>query len=68
MRAGIEAVNAELKTVHGRGNVWTRGILRVAFAVRMKALACNVKRFLRYSCARMLENVPKMVQNVVKEG
>ncbi|MBF0282895.1 MAG: transposase [Magnetococcales bacterium] len=59
---GIESVNAELKTAHGLAKVWTRGLLRVAFAVRMKALACNVKRFLRYSCARLLEKSPEMAQ------
>jgi hypothetical protein len=65
IRAGIESTNAECKTAHRLGKVWTRGLFRVAFAVRMKALACNVKRFLRYSCAQLLEKAPEMAQNAV---
>ena len=65
IRAGIESTNAECKTAHGLDKVWTRGLQRVGFAVRMKALACNVKRFLRHSCARMLAQVPEMVPNAV---
>ena len=53
IRAGIESVNAALKTAHGLGKVWTRRLIRVAFAVRMKALASNVKRFLRYQSVLM---------------
>ena len=51
-RSGIEATVHELKTGHGLGRVWTRGKDRVTFAVFMKALACNVKRFARVWCAR----------------
>ena len=65
IRAGIESTNAECKTAHGLDKVWTRSLQRVGFAVRMKALACNVKRFLRHSCARMLKQVPEMVTNAV---
>ncbi|WP_420903753.1 transposase [Candidatus Magnetaquiglobus chichijimensis] len=61
IRAGIESLNAELKTAHGLGKVWTRGLLRVTFAATMKALACNLKRFMRYSCARMPEKSPEML-------
>ena len=63
IRAGIESVNAALKTAHGLGKVWTRGLLRVAFAAKMKALAGNVKRFMRYSCAKLLEKPPEMAKN-----
>ncbi|MBF0368216.1 MAG: transposase [Magnetococcales bacterium] len=59
IRAGGESVNAALKTAHGLGKVWTRRLIRVAFAVRMKALASNVKRFLRYRCAQMAGKVEK---------
>lgn len=61
IRAGIESVNAELKTAHGLGKVWTRGLFRVTFAATMKALACNVKRFMRYSCALLTENQPEIL-------
>jgi hypothetical protein len=61
IRAGIESVNAELKTAHGLGKVWTRGLLRVAFAATMKALACNVKRFMRHTCAQLRKNQGEMV-------
>ncbi|WP_081436180.1 transposase [Magnetococcus marinus] len=53
IRAGGESVNAALKTAHGLGKVWTRRLQRVTFAVTMKALASNVKRFLRYQCVQM---------------
>lgn len=58
-RAGIESVNAECKTAHGLGKVWSRGLPRVTFAATMKLLACNVKRFMRHSCALILESERK---------
>ncbi|MEO5368414.1 MAG: transposase [Magnetococcus sp. WYHC-3] len=61
IRAGIESVNAALKTAHGLDKVWTRGLPRVSFAVKMKALASNVKRFLRHSCAQLPSKSPEMV-------
>ncbi|MHB8763424.1 MAG: transposase [Deferrisomatales bacterium] len=51
-RSGMEATNHELKTGHGLGRLWTRGLARVTFAVFMKALACNVKRYARYRSER----------------
>ncbi len=52
-RSGIEATNAALKTAHGLAKLWARGRPRVTFAVLMKALALNVKRYARVQCARM---------------
>lgn len=54
IRAGIESTNAEGKTAHGLDKVWSRGLSRVTFAGTMKALAINVKRFMRYQCAQIL--------------
>lgn len=56
IRSGIESTNAECKTAHGMGKLWSRGLPRVSFAVVMKALACNVKRFMRHRCALNSEN------------
>lgn len=54
IRAGIEATNSELKRAHGMGRLRVRGESRVKLAVYLKALACNVKRALRYWCERAL--------------
>jgi hypothetical protein len=51
-RSGMEATNHELKTGHDLDQIWTRGLERVTFAVLMKALACNVKRYARYRCGQ----------------
>jgi len=51
-RAGIEATNSELKRAHGLGRLRIRGLLRVRLAVHLKALACNVKRMVRYLVER----------------
>ena len=51
-RAGIEATNSELKRAHGIGRLRIRGLLRVRLAVHLKALACNVKRMVRYLVER----------------
>jgi hypothetical protein len=48
IRAGCEATNSELKRAHGLGRLRVRGELRVKLAVYFKALACNLKRALRY--------------------
>jgi hypothetical protein len=58
MRAGIEATNSELKRKHGLGRLRIRGFLRVRLAVHLKALACNVKRMVKYLAgkARKAEN------------
>jgi hypothetical protein len=47
-RAGIEATNSELKRAHGLGRLRVRGGARVRLAVYFKALACNVKRMVKY--------------------
>jgi hypothetical protein len=52
LRSGIEATNAALKTAHGFAKLWARGKARVTFAVLMKALALNFKRYARVQCAR----------------
>jgi hypothetical protein len=44
IRAGIEATNSELKRGHGLDRLRVRGSPRVALAVYLKALACNIKR------------------------
>ena len=48
IRAGVEATNSELKRKHGLGKLRVRGRPRVGLAVYLKALACNIKRMLRY--------------------
>ncbi len=63
MRSGIESTNAECKTAHGLDEVWTRGQERVSFAATMKTLACNIKRFMRYQCARILEKEENFAGN-----
>ena len=47
-RAGIEATNSELKRAHGLGRLRVRGGARVKLAVYFKALACNIKRMVKY--------------------
>ena len=47
-RAGIEGTNSEIKRVHGLGRLRVRCRTRVRLAVRLKALACDVKRMLQY--------------------
>jgi len=53
LRSGVEATNAALKTAHGFAKLWTRGRDRVTFAVLMKTLALNFKRYARVRCAQM---------------
>jgi hypothetical protein len=60
IRAGSESNMAELKTAHGLDKVWTRSKPKVTFAATMKALACNLKRFMRYQCAQMAGKVEKV--------
>ena len=59
-RSGVESTNAELKTGHGLGKVWARGKQRVTFAVVMKVLAVNIKRFAK---ARNAERALKQAEN-----
>ena len=53
LRSGVEATNAALKTAHGFEKLWARGRDRVTFAVLMKTLALNFKRFARVRCTQM---------------
>ena len=63
IRSGIESTNAECKTAHDLGEVWTRGEPAVTFAATMKVMACNVKRFVRHQCAQLMPKTEEMVQN-----
>ncbi len=49
IRAGIEATNAEMKKVQGLEKLKVRGQPRVNQTVIFKALACNVKRMVKYA-------------------
>lgn len=52
-RAGIEGTNSELKRAHGLGRLRVRQRRRVQLAVHLKALACNVKRLVKYLVRRL---------------
>lgn len=45
IRAGIEAMNSELKQAHGIGRLRVRRVAKVCFAVACKLIACNIKRW-----------------------
>jgi hypothetical protein len=47
VRSGIEATISEADRVTGLKRSWTRGGVRVAMSLYMKALALNIKRFVR---------------------
>jgi hypothetical protein len=64
-RAGIEATNSELKRAHGLGRLRIRGLLRVRLAVHLKALACNVKRMVRYLVERGRKAAQAAAEGVV---
>lgn len=49
IRAGIEATNAEIKKTQGLAKLKVRGKARVNQTVIFKALACNVKRMVKYA-------------------
>lgn len=59
-RAGIEGTNSELKRGQGLGRLRVRGSPRVELAVYLKALACNVKRLVRFA-AKQPEAAPALV-------
>jgi hypothetical protein len=48
IRAGIESTNAEMKTRQGLSKLRVRGQPRVEQTVIFKALACNIKRMVKY--------------------
>lgn len=64
IRAGIEATISELKRSHGFGRLRVRRRPRVLFAVSLKVMACNVKRWLR--AAVKLEKAAAAAQSVAK--
>ncbi|MEW5945976.1 MAG: transposase [bacterium] len=53
IRAGIEGTNSELKRAHGMGRLRVRGQPAVEFAVFMKIIACNVKRYIKARIERL---------------
>jgi hypothetical protein len=61
IRSGIEATNSELKRRHGLGKLRVRGRARVNLAVRMKALALNIKRFVRHFANAASPKVPEVL-------
>jgi hypothetical protein len=65
IRSGIESTNAECKTAHGMGKLWSRGLPTVTFSIVMKVVACNVKRFMRHQCAKNSKNEGKMALGAV---
>jgi NAD-dependent dihydropyrimidine dehydrogenase PreA subunit len=52
-RAGIEGTNSRLKSQTGAGRLRVRGLARVRFAIRLKALGLNILRATRAYAARM---------------
>lgn len=54
IRAGIESTNAEMKKSQGLGRLRVRGQPRVDQTVFFKALACNIKRMVKY-----VQSLPK---------
>jgi hypothetical protein len=48
IRSGIEATNSEMKRCHGLGKLRVRRRVRVNLAVRLKALALNMKRYVQH--------------------
>ena len=47
IRAGIEATHSELKRTHGLGQLRIRRLPKVKMKAKLKACACNVKRWVR---------------------
>jgi hypothetical protein len=66
-RAGIEATNSELKRAHGMGFLRVRGGARVRLAVYFKALACNVKRMVKY-LAEQAKKAAKELQSTLEKA
>lgn len=52
IRAGIESTNAEMKKSQGLAKLRVRGQPRVTQTVCFKALACNIKRMVKYVQSR----------------
>ena len=64
IRAGIESTNGEMKTRQGLGKLRVRRQPVVEQTVIFKALACNVKRMVKY--VQAIQVIPLMPQNGVK--
>jgi len=56
IRSGIEATNSELKRCHGLRKLRVRYKPRVALSTRLKALALNMKRYLKHLVDVSLES------------
>jgi len=63
IRAGIESTNAEMKKSHGLDRLRVRGQPRVDQTVFLKALACNIKRIVKY-----VQSLPKYEQQPQNAG
>lgn len=65
IRAGIEATNSEMKNSQGLGRLKVRGQPRVTHTVIFKALACNVKRMVKYALKELKKaETPKIEGNI----
>jgi len=64
IRAGIESTNGEMKTRQGLGKLRVRRQPVVEQTVIFKALACNVKRMVKY--VQAIQVIPLIPQNEVK--
>jgi hypothetical protein len=60
LRSGGEAMNSELKRCHGMRKLRVRGRPRVELAVRLKATALNVKRYVRHLVEKAVETAAKL--------
>lgn len=47
IRSGIEATNSELKRAHGFGQLRVRRLPRVRMKATLKAIGCNIKRWMK---------------------
>ena len=64
IRSGIESTCAEMKKSQGLGRLRIRGQPRVNQTVTFKALACNIKRMVKY--VQSLPNMDIKFKNEVK--
>jgi hypothetical protein len=63
IRSGIEATNSEMKRRHGLGKLRVRREPRVRLAVKLKALAVNLKRYLANLVEAAAQNAPAAACN-----
>ena len=64
IRSGIESTNAEMKKSQGLGRLRIRGQPRVNQTVAFKALACNIKRMVKY--VQSLQKIDLKFKNELK--